>query len=123
MLLGRQFNKLLRKSRSNVQNKSFDINSNQDYGRKGRTEEHPIQEKGAQFHECEGYGHIGSECATYLKKQRKGLSMSWTKEESKSDHEEESAKQVTALAGICNSDGESNDGELTFEELTATYQE
>ena len=49
--------------------------------------------------------------------------MSWTKEESESDHEEESAKQVTALAGICNSDGESDDVELTFEELAATYQE
>ena len=49
--------------------------------------------------------------------------MSWSEEESESDHEEESAKQVTALIGICDSGEESDDGELTFEELTASYKE
>ena len=45
VLLGRQFNKVMRKSRSNVQNKSFDISKNQDSNRRGKTEEKHIQGK------------------------------------------------------------------------------
>ena len=50
----------------NDKNMSFDINKNQDLGRKSRFEEKPNQRKGVQFHECEGYGHIKIECATVV---------------------------------------------------------
>ncbi|MCI64208.1 gag-protease polyprotein, partial [Trifolium medium] len=50
-----------------------------------------------QCHECEGYGHIRTECATYLKKQKKSLVVSWSDEESEGEVENESAKHITAL--------------------------
>ncbi|MCI48534.1 gag-protease polyprotein, partial [Trifolium medium] len=54
--------------------------------------------KGVQCHECEGYGHIRAECATYLKKQKKSLVVSWYDEDdSEGELENESAKHVTAL--------------------------
>ena len=89
------------KSRSNVQNKSLDISKNQDVGRRSRTEEDSNQGKRVQCFECEGFGHVKTECPTYLKRQQKGLSVLWSKGESDSDLEEESAKLVTTLTGIC----------------------
>ena len=35
------------------------------------------QGKGIQCHECEGFGHTRAECPTYLKKQKKNLSVTW----------------------------------------------
>ena len=39
-----------------------------------------------------------------------------------SNSEEESAKLVTALTGICDSDSDSSDEEVTFEELADSYK-
>jgi len=40
------------------------------------TDDGRIQPKGAQCHECEGFGHNRTECATFSKKQEKSLSAS-----------------------------------------------
>ena len=72
--------------------------------------------------ECNGFGHVKPECATYLKKQKKGLSVSWSEDNSESDHEEDSVRLVNALTGIYDSEEESYDSELTFEELATSYQ-
>ncbi|MCI48670.1 gag-protease polyprotein [Trifolium medium] len=56
-----------RRPRSNVKNIRFDISKNAGTQGKTRTDEKTNQRKGVQCHECEGYGHIRSECATYLK--------------------------------------------------------
>ena len=45
------------------------------------------------------------------------MSVTWYDGDSESDYEKESAKLVTALSGICNSDNDSSDEEVTFEEL------
>lgn len=57
------------------------------------------QYKGVQCHECEGYDHIRPECATFLKKQKKSLTASWS-EDDKSDlnGEGESANHIAALS-------------------------
>ena len=73
VLIGRRFNKVLRKSRLNAKNISFDINKNQDHGGKSRIEEKLIQGKGVRCDECEGFEPIKSECDTYLKKHKKGV--------------------------------------------------
>src|ERR1044072_8935997 len=70
----------------------------------------------------EGYGHIRAECPTFLKKQKKGMAATWSDGDSGSYSEEESAKLVTALSGVCNSDNDSSDEEVTFEELADTYK-
>ncbi|MCI77667.1 gag-pol polyprotein [Trifolium medium] len=57
-----------RRPRSNVQNIKFDISKQANTQKKTRTYEKTNQAKGVQYHECEGYGHIRTECATYLKK-------------------------------------------------------
>src|SRR4051812_48024671 len=121
-MLGKQFNKIIRsmdqKPRPNVKNISSDISRSYDSGRRDKSEEKYNHSKGIQCHGCEGYGHIKAECPTYLKKQKKGLSVSWSDEDSESDFEEESAKHVTALTGVCNSD----EDELSFEELATSYR-
>ncbi|MCI37797.1 gag-protease polyprotein, partial [Trifolium medium] len=72
VLLERQFNKVLkrmdRRPRTNAKRFSQDISRNTSTQRKPRTDEKPSQSKDVQCHECEGYGHIKTECATYLKK-------------------------------------------------------
>ncbi|PNX67012.1 gag-protease polyprotein, partial [Trifolium pratense] len=77
-------------------------------------------ERGVKCHECEGYGHIRTECATFLRKQNKSLVVSWSDTYSE---EEESAKFVNALTGVCISDSESCDDEVTYEELATTYKD
>jgi len=77
VLLGRQFNRILKqvnkRSRGNGQNIIFNIDKQQN-----GTEEKTNQYKSVQCHECEGYGHIRTECATFLKKQKKRLTVSWS---------------------------------------------
>ncbi|PNX60492.1 gag-protease polyprotein, partial [Trifolium pratense] len=68
-----------------------------------------------------GYGHIRTECATFLKKQKKGLTVSWLDEDS--EEEADTAKSIHALTGVCTSDIESCDEELTFDELAESYRE
>ncbi|KAK2456850.1 gag-protease polyprotein [Trifolium repens] len=74
-MLGRQFNKVLkrvdRRNRQNRQSIRFDINKQQNSLKKSKPEENSTQGKGVQCHECEGYGYIRSECGTYQKRQKK----------------------------------------------------
>jgi len=57
-MMGRQFNKLVKKmdeiSKANVKNIASDIS----IGRRTRLDEKPKEGKGVQCHECDGYGHI-----------------------------------------------------------------
>src|ERR1051325_3438743 len=123
---GRQFNKLIKridpKSRTNVKDIPSDINRSYDSSRRSKSEEKGSQSSGIQCHGCEGFGHIRAECPTFLRKQKKGMAVTWSDGDSSSDSEEESAKLVTALSGTCNSDNDSSDEEVTFEELAETYQ-
>ncbi|KAK2421364.1 gag-protease polyprotein [Trifolium repens] len=125
-MLGKQFNNVLkrvdRKNRQNGQSIRFDINKQQNNLKKTKPEEKSNQSKGVQCHECEGYGHIRSECGTYQKRQKKGLTVSWSDEDS--EEENESARHVTALAGTCVLDCDSDeDGDVSYEELACTYKE
>ncbi|XP_050881216.1 uncharacterized protein LOC127084755 [Lathyrus oleraceus] len=121
-LLGRQFNKLLNKmdvrSKSNVKNISSDISKSNNAGRRTRSDEKSKEGKGVQCHECDGYGHIRAECGTYLKKQKKSLTATWSNE----SETEESANLVTALTGRWGSYEDSSDDEVTFDELATTYR-
>jgi hypothetical protein len=78
VLIGRQFNKLLRRvdrrPRRNVRNIQPNISQPGNTSTKFKTTDKPTQDKGVQCYECEGYGHIKTECATNLKKHKKGFS-------------------------------------------------
>src|ERR1051325_3779127 len=125
-MLGRQFNRLIKrvdpKSRSNVKDISSDIGRSYDSSRRSKSEEKGSQSREIQCHGCEGYGHIRAECPTFLKKQKKGMAVTWSDGDSGSESEEEGAKLVTALTGVYNSDMDSSDEEVTFEELAETYR-
>lgn len=54
---------------------NFEININ------SKTDKNNNQSKDVQCHKCEGYGHIRTECTTYLKKQKKSLAVSWSDED------------------------------------------
>jgi hypothetical protein len=78
--------------------------------------------KGVQCHECEGYGHIRTECATFLKKQKKSLDVSWSdRDDSDDEVKAESANHVSALAGRIMSDTESCEEEMSYDELAISY--
>jgi len=71
-LHGRQFkkffNKFDKRTRSNGQNIRLNIDNQPSKDKMARADEKNPQYKGVQCHECEGYGHIRTECATFLKK-------------------------------------------------------
>jgi hypothetical protein len=101
-MLGRQFNKVLkrvdRRNRQNGQSLRFNEKSN--------------QSKGVQCHEC----------GTFQKRQKKGFTVAWSDEDS--EEENESARHVTALTGVCTHDCDSDDDEdVSYEELASTYKE
>lgn len=67
---------------------------------KVKTYQKNVQSKGLQCHECEGYGHMIIECATFLKRQKKSLVVSWSDgDDSEGEEQSESAKHVTAMNG------------------------
>ncbi|MCI74394.1 gag-pol polyprotein, partial [Trifolium medium] len=66
---------------------------------------------------------IRTECATYLKKQKKGLTVTWSYEESKEESESEIVNKITALTGTYNSDADSSDEEVSYNELAASYKD
>jgi len=72
VMIGRQFNRILkqvnRRSKGNGQNIRFNTDRQQSSRRYDKTDEKNSRYKGVQCHECEGYGYIITECATFLKK-------------------------------------------------------
>jgi len=69
------------RSKGNGENIRFNIDKQQRNAENDRTNEKNNQYKGVQCHECEGYGHIRTECATFHKKQKKGMIVSWSDDE------------------------------------------
>jgi hypothetical protein len=125
--LGRQFKKIMKKvdrrPRRNVRNIQPNISQPGNTSTRIKTDDNPNQCKGVQCHECEGYGHIRSECGTFLKRQKKGLTVSWSDEdESDKESENVAANLVSAMTGVYCSDSESDDEELTLEELASVYK-
>lgn len=84
-LFGKQFTKILkqvdRESRTNDQHIMSNIKGQQNNMRKFKTDGNNNQPKGVQCSKCEGYGHLKIECATYIKKQKKNLVVSWSDED------------------------------------------
>ncbi|XP_045795337.1 uncharacterized protein LOC123889868 [Trifolium pratense] len=127
VLLGKQFNKLMKRmdkqTRPNVPSIRFDTNKQPNNLRRPRSDEKPNQPRGVLCHECEGHGHIRAECPTFLKGQKKSLAVTWSDDDdSEEEGESESAKLVYALTGRCESDAETCDG-TSYEELMDTYKE
>ncbi|KAK2453398.1 gag-protease polyprotein [Trifolium repens] len=110
------------KQKPNGQNIRFNINTQPDRFKRGKSDDKQVPSKGVQCHECEGYGHIRTECATFLKKQKKSMTVTWSDEDD-SEEESESAKCVTALAGVCASDVESVDEGLSYDDLLVSYRD
>ncbi|XP_057443220.1 uncharacterized protein LOC130735138 [Lotus japonicus] len=121
-LLGRKFNKVMRKfdrrARPNVSDKGADINKNSGNALKNKEEDKSNKAKGVQCHECEGYGHIRSECATFLKKQGRGMVATWSDD----DSEDESENPVMGLMVKCNSEVDSSDKDVSGGELAENYE-
>ncbi|MCI42166.1 gag-protease polyprotein, partial [Trifolium medium] len=106
-----------KRPRTNAEYISQNISRNNNFQRKTKTDEKSNQGKGVQCHEFEGYGHIISECPTFLKRQKNSLTVSWSdEEESAEEVDSETAKHIKVLTGICMSDEESCEVELTYDE-------
>ncbi|CAJ2636537.1 unnamed protein product [Trifolium pratense] len=121
VLLGKQFNKVLKRMDKRPKTGAADIGRNTYRNfRKPVTDEKSAPNKGVQCHECEGFGHIRSECGTFLKKQKKGLTVTWSDEDS--EGETDTAKAIHVLTSVCTSDTESCEEELTFDELAESYK-
>ena len=105
-MLGKQLKKILKEMK-------------QGSSRRSKTEDKNNKIK---CHECEGYGHLRAECPTYLKKQ-KGYSVTWSDGDSDSDSEKVDAKHAIAFTGVCDSDDDSSEGEVTYDVLASTYRE
>ena len=127
VLFGKQFNKVLKqadwRSRSYGQNTRYNISEQQDNVNNTGTIDKRDQSKGVQCHECEGYGHIRTECATFLKRQKKILSVSWFNEDVPERNDgSDFTNQVNAMTGRLSSDTKSCDEELDYDKLVASYK-
>ncbi|KAK2421131.1 gag-protease polyprotein [Trifolium repens] len=125
VLLGRQLNKVMKRAdgrqKPDGQNIRFNISKQQTNLNETRTDEKSNQPKDVQCHECEGYGHIRPECPTFLRRQKKGLVVSWSDgDSSEGEDNGESAKHVSALTGLHISD---DDGVMSYDDLVATYKD
>jgi len=126
VMLERQFNRILkqvnRRSKGNGQNIRFNTDRQQSNLRYDKTDEKNSRCKGVQCHECEGYGHIRTDSATFLKKKKKGMIVSWSDdEEADGDAKSDTAKHVTAMTGRVESESESGDEDPLYEKVTVAY--
>jgi hypothetical protein len=82
----KKFNKSLDKIqarwRTNVPYKTSNIRSQS----KPKEYNNSEQDRGVSYFECEGFGHIKFECPTFLKKQKKGMTI--TLSDSEEENEE-----------------------------------
>jgi hypothetical protein len=63
-------------------------------------------------------------CATFLKRQKKSLVVSWSDEDnSEGEAENESANHVSALTGRIMSDIESCEEEMSYDDVAISYYE
>ena len=59
-----------------------------------------------------------------MKKQKKGLSVSWSDEDdSENELVNKASNHVSAMTGVCFSDNDSCDEDLTYKELASAYKE
>lgn len=123
-LIDRKFHeaskRLDRRCKINVVDKVPDNFKNIGPQRKSKDKDKPIKGKGIKCHEFEGFGHIKDECPTFLKKQKKGMSITW------SYYDDESEEQITnkmmTFIGKSESGTEYSHEEITNEELAETYK-
>jgi len=125
-LLGRQFKKFYkrfdRRYKPNGQNIRPNIDNQPDREKMARSDEKNSQYKGVQCHECEDYGHIITECATFLKKQNKSLTVFWSDGDDSDDEvKAELTKCVSALIGRIMTDTKSCEEEMSYEEIAMSY--
>ncbi|KAA0056406.1 gag-pol polyprotein [Cucumis melo var. makuwa] len=64
--------------------------------------------KGIKCHECEGFGHIQSECATYLKRKKKSLVATLSDEENYSESDNEEVGMTLISSNTINEEGVEN---------------
>jgi hypothetical protein len=108
--------------RVNGQNIRYNIREQQNDMNKAGTTDKINLSRGDQCHECKGYGHTMTECATFLKKQKKSFNGSWL-DEGGLDRNTDNifTKQVTAMTGRISSDTETRKEESTYDELVVLY--
>ena len=127
-LLTRNFQKFIKKVGNK---KSFSKNPKENFSSKPFVS----NKKGIQCRECEGYGHIQSECANTLKKNKKGFTATWSDSDT-SDEENENIALTSVLQEkenfLClnNSstgtfqagESDSDESELNEESLVESYK-
>ncbi|KAK2356863.1 gag-protease polyprotein [Trifolium repens] len=130
-LIDKKFNKSLNKLKrqwgTNVIDKIFnnsaqgkvrDVPNKMSNIRRGKEEDKSYLERNIRCFECEGFGHIKAECPTFLTKQKRELSISWTNSDDES--EGETTNMIRALIGKSEIDS-FGDKDQTEEELNETY--
>jgi len=88
--LTKNFNRVMKKFNEKNQTPTFN-NSNNFQKYKGATNSSNDRKKNRriQCRECDGYGHIQSECANTLKKRKKSLNVTWSDEDSEGNQEDD----------------------------------
>lgn len=76
--------------------------------------------KGTHYFEYGGYGHIRPEFPNYIRRQKKGLTITWY--DSESEDEGETANNVMAYSRRCVSEGETNFEDMHEEELATSFR-
>jgi hypothetical protein len=116
--ISKKFNKSLNKIqarwRTNVPDKTSNIRSKG----KPKDDNSSEQDREVRCFECEGFEHIKSECPTFLKKQKRGMTITLF------DFEEENEEETTnkAVSGLFETTSDSSSEDLLDEELAEAYK-
>ena len=109
----KQFKKFLRpRTGQRLFNRNFEKNQGSSSGfRKDKKDKHMSNDsksKKLKCFECQGFGHVRSECPTYLKSKGKAMNASLSDDESKSSSDDEhffEDEQVNFMAFVASTDG------------------
>ena len=131
-MLAKNFQKYIKK----IGNKKF--NGKPSKGNPSSLKPFQTNKKGIQCRECEGFGHIQSECANTLKKNKKCMIATWSDNDSESSEDEEGNVALTSILPVSKSENEkivclnnvskdeensdSDESELNDESLSESYK-
>ncbi|XP_024028691.1 uncharacterized protein LOC112093781 [Morus notabilis] len=88
--LSKKFNKVMKKvNRKNENSRNGNSSNFQKNKAAANNIEMKTKNRGIQCRECDGYGHIQSECANTLKKKKKSFNATWSDEDSEGSPEDE----------------------------------
>ncbi|KAL5849177.1 hypothetical protein ACOSQ4_007190 [Xanthoceras sorbifolium] len=129
-MFAKRFKKFLKTNKKKGENSTRTKDTKKSFPKKVDTSKEKINKRGVQCYECGGHGHISTECANNLKKNKKGKAMkvSWSDSDEEDDTSSTSSEELMSnftafVASHHSNEEEASEGEMSMSEREESDEE